>query len=95
MNIKNKKDYFPSRDGDLAVWLENLHDKISMHATDLGLTTAQVTEMKTHCQVLKASIKIADDKKQEAKRYTDTKKETLDVNGGALRAFIAHIKTNP
>ena len=76
-------------------WVSGLNDKITIHATVLGLSSSQLAEFKSYCDALLIQLKAADAKRQEAKQAVNNKTKCIEEKGGALRAYIAHIKTNP
>ena len=88
------KSYLPKRNAALTVWLNNLNSKLSTHAPSLGLTTAQVTELKGLCTSIIASINEAEEYKTLAKSKVENKSAVMDTKGGALRAIVSRIKTN-
>jgi hypothetical protein len=45
--------YFPIRQADQTLWLENFRNKIGGYATALGLTPTQVTDLVGRCDWLR------------------------------------------
>lgn len=87
------KSYMPQKDSDLLVWLQNLQTKIATHATTLGLTTAQVTEVQTHCTQMIDAINLVTQKRDEYKSAVKARDIALETEVGAIRLMVAHIKT--
>jgi len=86
---------FPVRDGDLAIHLQNFHDKLATDGKTLKWDDATIQASQERCARVIAALtqnrkKLADYKSQVAATKTVKKTEL-----GALRADIRQIKANP
>ncbi len=86
------QSFFPNQNSDLLAWLNNYKTKLTVHATALGLTAAQVTQEKAWCDAMIAAINLIEIKKQELKSAVSGRETAMQTQIGALRIEIARHK---
>lgn len=88
------KDYLPSTDGDLNIWLGNFQAKLATYGLTCGLTAGEVTATSADCTTLSGGINNAEAQKNLSKSATaakDTMKKNLLPT---LRNTIKRMKTH-
>ncbi len=88
-----KNSFFPRVDTTLVVWLTNYQEKITSHATALGLTPTEVAEQIAYCQGIIDTINAANNQKNLYNSALQARNEAIDIEGGRLRLAISRNKT--
>ena len=86
------QSYLPTKDSELLSWLNNYKTKITVHATALGISAAQLTQEKAWCDAMIAAINLIETKKQELKGAVTAKQAARQTQVGALQLEIARHK---
>lgn len=87
--------FFPSSDDSLLSWATDYRDTIESHATELGMTPAEVTEEKGFCDAIIDSLKDVSTERGKLKSALDNRDAVIADKGGQLRDRISHHKTAP
>lgn len=90
-----KNSFFPQADSAIVVWAANYQEKISVHATALGLTPTEVEAEKALCQAIIDAINAANNQKNLYKAALETRDNSLSTEGAELRLDIARHKIAP
>ncbi|MFM2326562.1 MAG: hypothetical protein RIR31_764 [Bacteroidota bacterium] len=87
-------DYIPTKEGDKMPWNTNLDAKIAAQGAILGLSAADIADIKATAIGINAAINTSNTA-QTAARAAKTNKDTI-MEGGEkkLRGYIRSIKTN-
>lgn len=87
-----KNPFFPKAESLLVIWATNYQEKITTHATALGLTPAEVAAEIALCQSIIDAINAANTQKNLYKAALETRDNTIASQGGELRLEIARHK---
>jgi hypothetical protein len=87
--------YFPKGDASLVVWCTNYKEKILANASVLNLTPEQVATEIGYCDSLIESITNTNNQRNVLKGIIETKKQAIQMQGGALRTEIGRHKMLP
>lgn len=87
-------DFIPRKDSEKIVWNNNLNAKIDVEGPALGLTAAEVTQVKTVTAANSLAIKASDDAQTASKAARASKDAQLATGNKVLRLLVKKIKTN-
>jgi len=90
-----RNDYIPYRDNDLLVWHDNFLAGATAHATEFGLTPADITAITTDNENLHASITGHFTAMAAARNTTAAKDATVKTAVGHVRAYARRMKAAP
>jgi hypothetical protein len=85
-------DYIPRQESLLVTWLQNFKAKIVLHATELGLETAEVTPVITFCDSVITAVKDAGIAKSTYESVVKNKNSVVDGGVSTVRTFVGKIK---
>ena len=73
--------FFPSSDDSLLSWATDYRDTIESHATELGMTPAEVTEEKGFCDAIIDSLKDVSTERGKLKSALDNRDAVIADKG--------------
>lgn len=88
------KDYIQGAEAEKVKWCDNLSSKAGTQGTSLGLTAAQVTQLKDVCKNIKDAIKANNDAQTAAQTAKAAKDAVVADGEKELRALIKVIKAS-
>jgi len=88
------KDYLPTGDGQLVIWLTNFQTKITTYGAGLGLAAGDITDLTNLCGNAIETIDEAEMKKNEAQNAVAAKETFKKDEFPGLRNAIKRMKTS-
>lgn len=88
------RDYLPSNDAELLIWLRNFNTKAAMYGNDLGLSTKDLSEFDAQSNSLSEAVQDVATKKEEVAKSVAFKNEQRTSFLNRLRKEIARIKAH-
>lgn len=88
------KDYLPSNDAELLIWLHNFNKKMAMHGYNLGLSSESLSEINMQSNSLSQAVQDVATKKEEVAQAVTYKNDVRTAFLTNLRKEIARIKTH-
>ena len=84
--------YYPSKEGDQIIWMENFKVKIEEHGPELGFDPAEISDLVDACDAIIDAINDAAQKKADAKQATEDKKAAKTTNLEIIRKEVGDLK---
>lgn len=84
--------YYPSKEGDQIIWLENFKVKIEEHGPALGLDSTEISDLIDACNAIIDAINDAAQKKADARQATEDKKAAKTTNKAIIADGVGDFK---
>lgn len=89
------KSFLPTSDSTLRTWTMNYRENISEYSQLLGLSTAELNEIKRICDVIINNIDCVATRKAQLKTALNKRSTNVRMKGHDLRKRIEEHKSNP
>lgn len=88
------KDYFPYKDAELLLWINNFRNKFRLYGTDYGLLAAEIADLEQQCTAMEQSILDAAAQKDMLAKSIAVKKAQKAIFSAKARKSANRIKAH-